>query len=128
MRATCTTRAQRWRRTGMGDAGWASCPLTQNGFVRICTQASYKNPLPLPDALDIIQRLAARSDHQFWPDDVSVLDRDLIDRSRLLGPRQITDVRLLALAVKHGGRLVTLDTGISWRAVRGATKEQLVVV
>ena len=121
-------RARAWRVAEIGEAGWASCPLTQNGFVRICTQRSYKNPLSLPDALLVMQRLAARPDHQFWPDDVSILDDRLIDRTRLLGPRQITDIYLLALAVKHGGRLVTLDTGISLQAVRGAREGQLVVV
>lgn len=121
-------RARAWRLAELGDHGWASCPLTQNGFVRICTQKSYQNAIPLPEALAVMQRLAARPDHEFWPDDVSILDSDLIDRTRLLGPRQITDIYLLALAVKHGGRLVTLDTGIAVQAVKGAKKEHLVVV
>lgn len=121
-------RARQWRLDHLGEHGWASCPLTQNGFVRICTQRSYKSPLPLPDALAIMRQLTTRPDHQFWPDDVSILDRALIEQTRLLGPRQITDVYLLALAVKHGGRLVTLDTGIAVEAVKGARRDQLVVV
>jgi uncharacterized protein len=100
-------RAQRWRAVDARD-GWASCPLTQNGFLRISTQKAYSNPIAMPDALEVLRRLTARSDHQFWPDDVSLLDEVLIDHSRLLSPRNLTDVYLLALAVKHGGRLVTL--------------------
>ncbi len=121
-------RAQTWRQAEMAPHGWASCPLTENGFLRIVTQPSYKNPVPFPEALAVLQRLVARPDHEFWPDDASILDAALIDHTRLLSPKKITDVYLLALAVKHGGRLVTLDTGISHRAARGARPEQLMVV
>jgi uncharacterized protein len=120
-------KVQRWRQTEATD-GWASCPLTQNGFLRISSQKAYANPIKLPDAIVVLSKLTARPDHQFWPDDLSLLDAALVDHTRLLGPRQITDVYLLALAVKHGGRLVTLDTGIAVSAARGATAAQLVVV
>ncbi len=120
-------RAQRWRQTDPGQ-GWASCPLTQNGFLRIASQKSYANPIPLPHALVVLRQLTARPDHQFWPDDLSLLDSAAIDHSRLLGPRQLTDVYLLALAVKHGGRFVTLDTGIALSSARGATVPQLVSI
>jgi uncharacterized protein len=66
--------------------------------------------------------------HAFWPDDVSLLDAAVFDHTRLLGRRQITDIYLLALAVKHGGRLVTLDAGISVGAVRRAEPQNLVTV
>ncbi|MFM2421891.1 MAG: hypothetical protein RL291_421 [Pseudomonadota bacterium] len=121
-------RARRWRLEHLGDGGWASCPLTQNGFVRIITQHSYPQRLAMPDALAILRQVTARADHAFWPDDVSLVDTAAIDHQRLLGPRQITGVYLLVLAVKRGGRLVTLDTGISYLAARGATAENLVVV
>jgi uncharacterized protein len=123
-------KARTWRATeaaaGRGD--WATCPLTQNGFLRISAQARYANPIPLPDALALLTRLTARPDHAFWPDDVSVLDASVVDHTRVLNHRQLTDVYLLALAVKHGGRLVTLDSGIALTAVRGAKPGQLVVV
>ncbi len=112
----------------MDESGWASCPLTQNGFLRISAQRSYSNPKPLPVALRLLHSLVAGSDHLFWPDDVSILDAGMIDYTRLLSPKKIADVYLLALAVKHGGRLVTLDSGISVEAVRGAEAGQLVVV
>lgn len=120
--------ARRWRITDLGPDGWASCPLTQNGFVRICTRKSYPNPLSMNEALGVLDRMTGRADHAFWADDASLIDTALIDRTRLLGPRQITDVYLLALAVKHGGRLVTLDTGIAVQAVRGARPESLYVL
>ncbi len=109
-------------------SGWASCPLTENGYLRIVSQASYPRPVRLADAALQLRQWAVPPLHEFWPDDVSILDATRIDYSRLLSPKKITDVYLLALAVKHGGRLVTLDTGISVKAVRGAEEGQLVVV
>lgn len=110
------------------EHGWASCPLSQNGFIRIMSQRSYSSTRTIGDALTILRAATIRAEHAFWPDDVSILDAGLIDHTRLLAPKQITDVYLLALAVKRGGRLVTLDTGISVQAVRGAQAEHLVVV
>lgn len=123
-------RARAWRLTEVerGWDGWASCPLTQNGFLRIVAQKSYSHPMHLPDAMALLSRLTARSDHAFWPDAVSILDPAVVDYSRLLSHRQITDIYLLALAVKHGGRLVTLDRGIAVAAVRGAEAGQLTVI
>jgi uncharacterized protein len=108
--------------------GWASCPLTQNGFVRILSQSSYAFPIPIGEAIDHLRAATESDDHAFWPDDISLLDEHLIDHSRVLGPKQLTDIYLLALAVKHGGRLVTFDRGIPTAAVRGARPEHLVVI
>ena len=93
-------------------SGWASCPISQNGFLRIVSQKSYSNPIALADAIGMLRGWTDRSDHIFLPDDFSVLDRSVIDHTHMLGPRQITDIYLLALAVKNNGRLVTLVTGI----------------
>lgn len=108
--------------------GWASCPLTQNGFVRVSTQRGYARPLPVSIALAVLAAQMARSDHAFWPDAISITDEVALDRSRILGPRQITDVYLLALAVKNGGRLVTFDRGVPLRAVHGAEARHLVAI
>lgn len=105
--------------------GWASCPITQNGCVRIMSHPGYPNARSV---LEIVQRLrAATADqtHQFWPDSQSLLDERLIDATRVHGPRQLTDVYLLALAVKNGGRLVTFDASIAIGAVRGAKAQHL---
>ena len=77
---------------------------------------------------EIVQRLrAATADrtHQFWPDSESLLDEGLIDATRVHGPRQLTDVYLLALAVRNGGRLVTFDASIAIGAVKGARAQHL---
>ena len=70
----------------------------------------------------------ATLDHAFWPDDVSLADPMVFDHGGLLGPNQITDAYLLALAIKNGGRLVTLDRAVPLRAARGAEARNLVVI
>jgi toxin-antitoxin system PIN domain toxin len=108
--------------------GWATCPLTENGMVRIMSQPSYKNPLTTAFAVDLLAAQVAQSDHVFWSDDVSLRDAKVFDPHCILGPNQITDVYLLALAVKHGGRLATLDRTIPLAAVRGAEARHVAVV
>ena len=115
-----------WQRNR--EHGWASCPLTQNGFLRVIFQSAYARPMPLLEAVRTLQASTAGPLHQFWPDDLTLLDTGAIDYSRLLGHKQITDVYLLALAVKHGGRFVTLDRRVTLGAVRGAGPEHLVAV
>lgn len=108
--------------------GWASCPLTQNGFARIISQPSYPRPVSLLQALSALRAQIERSDHEFWPDDISIADANVFDHSRILGPNQITDVCLLALAVKNSGRLVTFDRGIPLSAVREAESSHIAIL
>lgn len=110
------------------EHGWATCPITENGFLRVATQKAYANPIRLPDAIAILRRWAQPPQHALWPDDVSLLDARVIDHAHVLGHRQLTDVYLLALATRRQGRFVTLDRGLSLAAVHGATAANLVVV
>ena len=107
--------------------GWASCPITQNGCIRIMSQPAYPGSRPPSSVIERLRDAQEHSAHAFWPDDVSMLDARMVDATRVHGTRQITDTYLLALAVKHGGRLVTLDGGVSVAAVRGATAKSLLV-
>jgi len=109
-------------------SGWASCPITQNGCIRIMSHSGYPNPLP---ARMVMQRLAdacASPLHHFWPDDVSLLDPSVADFERIHGPRQLTDVYLLALAVRNEGRFVTFDSAVPLAAVRRTKRSQLEVL
>jgi toxin-antitoxin system PIN domain toxin len=108
--------------------GWASCPLTQNGCLRVLSQPKYPNAQPLSAVHDLLVRQTASPDHAFWSDDTSLLDSQVFDHSRILGPSQLTDVYLLALAVRNGGRLATLDGGVPLAAVRGAETRHLVTL
>lgn len=108
--------------------GWASCAITQNGFVRVISQPRYPSPVPPSQAIAKLTRAAATEHHEYWPCSVSLLDADLIDHSRLHGHRQVTDAYLLALATANGGRFVTLDQSIPLDTVRRAEPENLTVV
>lgn len=111
-----------------GASAWASCPLTQNACIRIISQPSYPQPTPLLDAIQTLQILCQSSLHQFWPDDLSLLDAQAFDHSKIHGHRQLTDLYLLALAVKHQGCFVSFDRAIPLSAVKGAKKQHLVVL
>ena len=116
-----------WNRRNL-EHGWASCPLTQNGYLRIRSQPRYSRPLSLAEAYEQLLDATSSRHHQFIADDISLLDDTLVRFRDVTGPRQLTDVYLLALAVKHDARLVTLDSRISLDAVRGATPSRLVVI
>lgn len=110
------------------DRGWASCAITENGFVRIISQPRYPSPVPPAAAIDLLGRAREGGDHEFWTCDVSVLDPGVVNRDRLHGPRQVTDAYLLALAVAHGGRFVSFDRSLSVSWVPGAAEENLVLL
>ena len=112
-------RAHHWfAHVAAGD--WATCPIVENGAIRIVGAPGYTSPaLGCADVIESVRSLYARSGHHFWPDDVSLIASDLIDRSMLLSSSRITDTYLLALAVAHGGRLATLDRRLSPAAVKG---------
>ena len=111
-----------------GDAGWASCPITQNGCVRVMSQPGYPQNMPVVTVAERLRAATLHRAHEFWPDDVSLLDSEKIDVTRIHGPSQLTDLYLLALAVSRGGRLVTLDQAIPLAAVHGAQRKHLVVI
>lgn len=119
--------AQAFMGTQLAD-GWATCPITQNGFVRIISQARYPSPVPTTDALARLAEATSHESHTFWAEGASLTDPEVLDRSALLGPRQVTDAYLLALAVRHGGRLVTFDRSVPRRAAVGATASHLEVL
>jgi uncharacterized protein len=108
--------------------GWASCPITQNECIRIMSNSGYPNPLPVQAVIKHLADACHQDIHEFWADEVSLLDSDVVDSTRIHGPRQLTDIYLLALAVQHEGRLVTFDTGIPLAAVRKATTQNLLIL
>jgi len=108
--------------------GWASSPITQNGCVRIMSNPSYPNALPVQAVMKRLADACADDVHEFWSDEVSLLNPNVVDSTRIHGPRQLTDIYLLALAVEQEGRLVTFDTGVPLAVVRKATADNLVVL
>jgi toxin-antitoxin system PIN domain toxin len=110
------------------DAGWASCAITENGFVRIISQPRYPSPVSPAEAIELLARACEGGHHEFWPCCVSLLTAKIVDRSRVHGPRQVTDAYLLALAIAHDGRFVTFDQTVSLAAIHGASAEHLTVL
>lgn len=109
------------------DQGWASCAITQNGFVRVITRERYPSPVPAAEAIARLRRATATEYHSYLPCELSVLDKT-IRADHVHGSRQVTDVYLLALAVSHGCRLVTFDRAIPLSAVVGADSRHLLTL
>jgi toxin-antitoxin system PIN domain toxin len=101
-----------------GHKAWATCPLTENGVLRIVGHPRYPNspgsPAAVAELLTSFRRLPG---HAFWPDDVSLLDSQHSDTARLLDSAHVTDSYLLALAHAHKGQLATFDQGIPTQSV-----------
>ena len=119
--------ARAWLRSNI-EHGWATCPITQNGCLRIMAQPAYPNPLPVARVAERLAEAMATANHEFWPDDVSLLGAGVMDRARVIGPRQITDIYLLAMSVQREGRFVTFDARVSSSAVAGARDEHLCLI
>ena len=118
--------ARRWLRDNIVH-GWATCPVTQNGALRIMSQQTYSNPL-LPDSVaKLLQEAIDTEHHEFWPG-ASLLTPGVIEWPQVAGPKQITDLYLLALAAQNNGRLVTFDERIAKDVVLIASDEAYHVI
>ncbi len=107
---------------------WATCPVTENAVLRIVGNPRYPNSPGSPAAvMPALASLTALPGHAFWPDDVSLTDPSLLDADRLLNHGQVSDSFLLALAVAHGGKLVSFDRRLVPDAVRGG-RQALVLI
>lgn len=101
-----------------GKSAWATCPLTENGVLRIVGHTRYPNSPGTPAAVaKLMKELRGLAGHAFWAADVSLLDESSADAERLLDSAQVTDSYLLALARVHGGRLATFDRHVVVDAV-----------
>jgi hypothetical protein len=119
--------ATRWLAQEL-EHGWATCPITQNGVVRIMAQPAYPNHRPAAQVAERLAEACGHTSHAFWPEPISLLEEGLIDWQRLLGPRQITDAYLLALAVRHGGRFVTFDQRVAVNVVPSARPANICII
>ncbi len=105
--------AHSWFNENASD-GWATCPFTECGFVRISS-----NPKIIPEAaspkeaLSVLRRICELDYHAFWADDIDFCTSEYNPTQLLVGHRQVTDAYLLGLAISKGGRLATLDKSVS---------------
>jgi toxin-antitoxin system PIN domain toxin len=120
--------AHGWLAANRG-AGWATCPLTENGLIRVLSNPAYAGTPETPAS--IVRRLGAfcsSGKHVFWADDVSLRDSRLFASTAPATHRQVTDVYLLGLAKRKGGRLATFDGSIPLTAITGATPSHLEIL
>lgn len=114
--------AQNWF-ASVGRHAWATCPLTENGVIRIVGNPRYPNSPGSPkEVAELLTLFTQTAGHEFWPDDISLLDREKFDLQHLLNASQVTDSYLLALAIAHGGKLATFDRRLISNAVRNGAQ------
>jgi toxin-antitoxin system PIN domain toxin len=109
--------------------GWATSPLTQSGFVRVSSNPRIILEARQPgDALLLLRQMTALSGRVFWPDDIALASSRFVASERIVGHNQVTDAHLLALALRHGGRLATFDDEIPGLLPAGADGAAVVVL
>ena len=119
--------ARAWLSANIGS-GWASCPITQLGCLRVMAHPSYPNSRPVSQVANRLSFAIQTTHHEYWSAHVSPLPAVTIDWQGLLTSRHATDVYLLALAVSHRGRLVTFDRHIPRAVVPDARDHHLVML
>jgi toxin-antitoxin system PIN domain toxin len=93
--------------------GWATCSVTQAGFVRIVSNPAFSRDAVQPrDAIQVLVANTAAKDHAFWADELPVANAVAYAGVRLIGHQQVTDACLLGLAIHHRAMLATLDRQI----------------
>jgi toxin-antitoxin system PIN domain toxin len=108
--------------------GWATCPITENGCLRILSKPGYpQSGLALDQVRDILAEFVDSEDHRFWPDSVSMLEANRFQLAGA-GPKNLTDIYLLRLATACGGRLITFDQGIRPDCIAGSGLDNLEVL
>lgn len=106
------SKVQTWFKRRSSE-GWATCPLTQAGFVRIISNPAFSPSAVSPgEATQALKKSLAHPNHEYWPADVSYLEAIEPFGSQIVGHKQVSDAYLLGLAIHHKGKLVTMDRGI----------------
>lgn len=119
--------ARKWFRSNRAG-GWATCPITENGLLRVMGSPRYPGGLGSPDAVrPLLQQLRSTPGHVFWEGRVSLADSVKLPTLRGVPSGQLTDVYLLVQAVDRGGQLATLDTRIDAARVPGGLQALEVV-
>jgi uncharacterized protein len=107
--------------------GWATCPVTQNGCVRVLSSTGYPGRVSVSQAVAMVRELCAAPTHSFWPVSPALVESAIFRAEAIPGAKQITDVHLLATAIGHAAKLVTFDRSIAWQSVIGAKAGDLVL-
>jgi toxin-antitoxin system PIN domain toxin len=115
--------------SSVGHTSWATCPLTECGFVRVISSPAYPSVKITPgEATERLRTFCNHRGHVFWPDSVALADTSCFDLSQLKGHQQITDLYLAGLAARNGGRLATFDEHIPVAALIGGSSLSIELV
>jgi toxin-antitoxin system PIN domain toxin len=118
--------AHRWFAHRARD-GWATSSIVELGFVRVSSNARAIPAAASPqEAAALLRRITALPHHNFWSDDVRFAESPQVALARVLGHQQVTDAHLVALAIRHQGRLATLDRGVGMLVPDGHAAESVV--
>ena len=99
--------------SGYRENGWATCPVTQAGFVRVSSNQRVFPAAKTPaEAFGLLQSITALPDHVFLVDDVDLSRSTDIHGDKILGYRQVTDAHVLAIATSRGAAVATFDRGL----------------
>jgi toxin-antitoxin system PIN domain toxin len=121
-------KAQRWF-AQHASRGWASCPMTEAGFIRIISSPAFSpHAVSIKDALDALKSNTSHPKHEFWPDHLAVAPALSGAQDRIVGHKQVTDAYLLALAIHHSAKLATLDRGLAKWAAEGPGRAHVELV
>ena len=111
------------------EQGWATCPVTENGFVRVVSHPKYPGGAEQVESLvNRLRTFCASRHHHFWQDGVSLTDPAIFNAAFVRGHNQLTDLYLLGLAKKMGGVLVSFDRAIPWKGIVGGDASLLEVI
>jgi len=103
--------------------GWATCPLVEAGFVRIVSNPAFsRKSVSVQEAVEALHTSLADRLHRFWPDSISFPEAAGFLATPLSGHQQVTDAYLIALAIRHKGKLATLDRGVAQLAPAGVVE------
>ncbi len=112
------------------DRPWASCPITENGLIRIMASTAYskRSQLSVSDVATLLSVFVSNSNHEFWHDHLSIRDAQEFQHTSILSSKHLTDLYLLALATKNNATLVTFDQNIPLSPVTSAKPENLLIL
>jgi toxin-antitoxin system PIN domain toxin len=115
--------------TGPGSGPFATCPITQCGFVRVSSTPKIIAGAVTPaEALASLDRIVANPRHVFWPADLALGGATVMPRERITGHRQVTDAYLLGLCLARGERLATFDQGVRSLARSNAERDVIIII
>lgn len=111
------------------NKGWATCPITENGFVRILGHPSYPGwpGTPVLSALALRELISSIPGHEFISDEISIADERIFKSLKETKSRDVTDLYLLALAVQDNCRFATLNERINSKAINGGKAAYFVI-